>query len=57
MVKGVEPPASVKFPTPAQEFDISKFGGWSTVNDKFFDPDKGIVAEIFKSQGKSTASG
>jgi sulfate/thiosulfate transport system substrate-binding protein len=57
VVDGVEPPASIKFPTPAQQFDISKFGGWGAVNDKFFDPDNGIVAEIFKSQGKSTASG
>jgi ABC-type sulfate transport system substrate-binding protein len=47
----------VKFPTPSQQFDISKFGGWSPVNDKFFDPEKGIVAKIFQSQGKSTASG
>jgi sulfate transport system substrate-binding protein len=57
VVEGVEPPASVKFPTPSQQFDISKFGGWSAVNDKFFDPEKGIVAKIFQSQGKSTASG
>jgi sulfate/thiosulfate-binding protein len=57
VVKGVEPPASIKFPTPSQQFDISRFGGWGDVNDKFFDPEKGIVAQIFQSQGKSTASG
>ena len=57
VVQGVKPPASVKFPDPPQLFDISKFGGWGSVNDKFFDPEKGIVADIFKSQGKSTASG
>ena len=34
----------------------TKFGGWDKVNDEFFDPEKGIVAEIFQSQGKSTAS-
>jgi sulfate/thiosulfate transport system substrate-binding protein len=55
VVKGVEAPH--EFPTPPQLFDISKFGGWDKVNDEFFDPDKGVVAEIFKSQGKSTASG
>jgi sulfate/thiosulfate transport system substrate-binding protein len=44
-----------KFPTPAQLFKIDKLGGWSTVNDKFFDPDKGIVAKIEKSLGVSTA--
>jgi sulfate/thiosulfate transport system substrate-binding protein len=45
------------FPTPPGLFEITKFGGWGDVNDKFFDPDKGVIAEIFKSQGKSTASG
>jgi sulfate/thiosulfate-binding protein len=43
-----------RFPTPANLFKIDKLGGWSTVNDKFFDPDKGIVAEIEKSLGVST---
>jgi sulfate/thiosulfate transport system substrate-binding protein len=57
VVAGVSPPSGIKFPTPPQQFDISKFGGWSTVNDKFFDPDKGVVTKIFQSQGKSTASG
>jgi sulfate/thiosulfate transport system substrate-binding protein len=45
------------FPTPPNLFEISKFGGWGTVNDTFFDPEKGVIADIFKSQGKSTASG
>jgi sulfate transport system substrate-binding protein len=45
-----------EFPTPAKLFEIGKFGGWGKVNDEFFDPEKGIVAEIFQSQGKSTAS-
>jgi sulfate/thiosulfate transport system substrate-binding protein len=43
-----------KFPTPANVFKIDKLGGWDTVNEKFFDPDKGIVAEIEKSLGVST---
>ena len=34
----------------------TKFGGWDKVNDEFFDPENGVVAEIFQSQGKSTAS-
>jgi sulfate transport system substrate-binding protein len=46
-----------KFPKPADLFDITKFGGWDKVNDEFFDPEKGIVAKIFQSQGKSTESG
>jgi sulfate/thiosulfate transport system substrate-binding protein len=45
-----------EFPTPAKLFEIGKFGGWGKVNDEFFDPEKGIVADIFQSQGKSTAS-
>jgi sulfate transport system substrate-binding protein len=50
-------PGADKFPTPAKLFQIDKFGGWGDVNDTFFDPEKGVIAEIFKSQGKSTASG
>ena len=44
-----------QFPTPSSLFKIDKLGGWSTVNDKFFDPDSGIVAEIEKSLGVSTS--
>jgi sulfate transport system substrate-binding protein len=50
-------PGADKFPTPKTQFDITKFGGWEEVNDHFFDPEKGVVAKIFQSQGKSTASG
>jgi sulfate/thiosulfate transport system substrate-binding protein len=46
-----------EFPTPAKLFEITKFGGWGKVNDEFFDPEKGVVAKIFQSQGKSTESG
>jgi sulfate transport system substrate-binding protein len=45
-----------EFPTPSGLFEISKFGGWDKVNTDFFDPEEGIVAKIFQSQGKSTAS-
>jgi sulfate transport system substrate-binding protein len=44
-----------KFPRPSDLFKIDKLGGWSTVNDKFFDPDTGVVAKIEKSLGVSTA--
>jgi sulfate/thiosulfate-binding protein len=50
-------PGADKFSTPTDLFDITKFGGWGKVNDEFFDPEKGAVAEIFQSQGKSTESG
>jgi sulfate transport system substrate-binding protein len=44
-----------KFPNPPGLFKIDKFGGWSKVNDEFFDPDKGSVAAIEKDAGVSTA--
>jgi sulfate/thiosulfate transport system substrate-binding protein len=49
-------PGADEFPTPPNLFEITKFGGWDKVNDEFFDPETGVVAEIFQSQGKSTAS-
>jgi sulfate/thiosulfate-binding protein len=55
VVKGV--PGADDFPTPPALFAINKLGGWGKVSDEFFDPEKGKVAEIFQSQGKSTASG
>jgi sulfate/thiosulfate-binding protein len=50
-------PGADRFKQPADLFDITKFGGWDKVNTDFFDPEKGVVAKIFQSQGKSTASG
>jgi sulfate/thiosulfate transport system substrate-binding protein len=44
------------FPTPKTLFEIDKFGGWDRVNDEFFDPEQGVIAEVFQAQGKSTAS-
>ena len=44
-----------KFPTPKGLFTIDDLGGWSKVNDEFFDPDKGSVAEIEQAAGVSTA--
>jgi sulfate transport system substrate-binding protein len=43
------------FPTPKQLFKIDKFGGWSKVNDEFFDPDNGKVAAIEEDLGVSTS--
>jgi sulfate/thiosulfate transport system substrate-binding protein len=45
-----------RFPTPSKLFEIGRFGGWDDVNDEFFDPEQGAIAEVFESQGKSTAS-
>ena len=54
VVEGVQ--GADEFPTPATLFEISKFGGWDKVNDEFFEPEGSVVADIFQSQGKSTAS-
>jgi sulfate/thiosulfate transport system substrate-binding protein len=54
VVEGV--PGAERFPQPAALFEIDKFGGWDEVNTEFFDPEQGKIAEIFQSQGKSTAS-
>jgi sulfate transport system substrate-binding protein len=43
------------YPTPQKLFKIDEFGGWSKVNDEFFDPEKGSVADIEKDLGVSTA--
>jgi len=46
---------AAKFPTPKGLFTIRDLGGWSKVNDDFFDPDKGSVAKIEAAAGVSTA--
>ena len=54
VVEGVE--GGKDFETPESLFEITKFGGWDKVNTEFFDPEGSVVADIFQSQGKSTAS-
>jgi sulfate transport system substrate-binding protein len=44
-----------QFPTPKDLFRIDEFGGWSTVNDEFFDDETGSVAGIEKELGVSTS--
>jgi sulfate/thiosulfate-binding protein len=43
-----------RFPTPKQLFTIDSLGGWTKVNDEFFDPDTGSVARIESDAGVST---
>jgi sulfate transport system substrate-binding protein len=43
-----------EFPQPKQLFTIDDLGGWTKVNDEFFDPDKGSVAKIEGDAGVST---
>jgi sulfate/thiosulfate transport system substrate-binding protein len=49
--------AGTSFPKPSGLFTIEKFGGWSEVKSKFFDPDEGLVAKIEQDLGVSTDSG
>ncbi|HWP32254.1 MAG TPA: sulfate ABC transporter substrate-binding protein [Solirubrobacterales bacterium] len=44
-----------RFPTPKELFKISQFGGWSKVNDEFFDDETGSVAKIETELGVSTS--
>ena len=44
------------YPKPKTLFEIDAFGGWSEVNDKFFDPENGSVAQIERDLGVSTAN-
>jgi sulfate transport system substrate-binding protein len=46
--------ATLDFPQPSGLFDISKFGGWSEVTTKFFDPENGIMAPIEQGLGVPT---
>ena len=40
--------ARFDFPEPANLFTIEDMGGWAEVRPTFFDPETGIVAEIFR---------
>ena len=51
VVDGVD--GADKFPTPSQLFTIDDLGGWSQVNDTFFDPAKSVMATIEQSLGIS----
>jgi sulfate/thiosulfate-binding protein len=44
-----------EFPTPKGLFTVADLGGWSKVDDQFFDPDKGSVAKIEQAAGVSIA--
>jgi sulfate/thiosulfate-binding protein len=43
-----------RYPTPPGLFTIDDLGGWSAVNDRFFDPDAGILARIERKLGVAT---
>jgi sulfate/thiosulfate transport system substrate-binding protein len=41
------------FPTPAKLFTIAELGGWSSVRERFFDVEGGIMADIQRELGQS----
>jgi sulfate/thiosulfate-binding protein len=42
------------FPTPSGLFTIADLGGWSTVNTRFFDPEKGLFLDVERKLGVPT---
>lgn len=46
---------AARFPEPKTLRTIDELGGWSTVNDTLFDPDKGSIAKIEQGAGVSTS--
>src|SRR6266508_4350813 len=46
-------PGADQFPTPSGLFTIEDLGGWSKVNEEFFDTEKGKVADIERKLGVS----
>ncbi len=47
--------AEFDFKQPANLFTIADMGGWSEARPRFFDPDSGIVAQIFAELGRAAA--
>jgi sulfate/thiosulfate transport system substrate-binding protein len=45
------------FTQPAKLFTVSLLGGWTAIDNKFFDPTNGIVTKLEQNQGVSTATG
>jgi sulfate/thiosulfate transport system substrate-binding protein len=53
VIKGVA--AASQFKNPPDLFDISFLGGWKKVDEKFFEPETGLVTKIEESLGVSTS--
>lgn len=53
VINGVE--GASKFPTPPGLFTVASLGGWSKIDEKFFEPATGVVTKIEESLGVSTA--
>ncbi len=53
VISGVE--GASKFPTPPHLFTVASLGGWSKIDEQFFEPSSGIVTKIEESLGVSTS--
>jgi sulfate/thiosulfate-binding protein len=53
VISGV--PGAHKFPTPSGLFTVASLGGWTKIDEQFFEPSTGIVTKIEESLGVSTA--
>jgi sulfate transport system substrate-binding protein len=53
VIEGVE--GAEKFPTPSGLFTVQSLGGWSKIDEQFFEPGTGVVTKIEESLGVSTA--
>jgi sulfate/thiosulfate transport system substrate-binding protein len=53
VTSGVE--GASKFPTPPGLFTVAALGGWSKIDERFFEPSGGIVTKIEESLGVSTS--
>jgi sulfate transport system substrate-binding protein len=45
-----------QYKDPARLFTIDEFNGWSAVNEKFFDPEQSVMADIERERGVDPAS-
>jgi sulfate/thiosulfate transport system substrate-binding protein len=52
VIKGV--PGAEKFKEPEGLFTVDSLGGWTKIDEKFFEPETGIVTKIEESLGVST---
>jgi sulfate/thiosulfate transport system substrate-binding protein len=43
-----------RFPIPPALFTIDDLGGWTKINDRFFDPQKGVLVAVERSKGVAT---
>lgn len=51
--EGVATANAETFPDPPGLFQIEKLGGWKAFKDEFFEPDTGVMADIFAGRGFS----